>query len=1233
MPVDQKALLKDCQKQLKLLEADLKVQSIELAELDASLRSEFAEAQAAGRVGDAFEIWRGEQITQGAVHWVLGCVFVRFLEDNKLIDALLAGDDDAGRIGEAAEQAYYTSNPTHHARDWLWQVFRHVAALPGGTALFDESHNPAFRWPLSPDASKKLLRFWRQVNPTSGSLLHNFVDQARDTRFLGDLYQNLSESARKKYALLQTPEFVEEFILERTLGEALKVLPLSSVTVIDPTSGSGHFLLGAFTRILAEWERSDPAAPREALVQRALDQVAGVDLNPFAVAIARFRLLIAALVACGVSRLERAPSFKLHIAVGDSLLHGDEPGLLALGDGGRGRFVRHAFGDEDLVAVNAILGRRYAVVVGNPPYITPKDAALRVAYKQRYESCYMRYALSVPFVERFWELATSDAGGGTSGWVGQITANSFMKREFGKKLIEQFFPSVDLTHVIDAGGAYIPGHGTPTVLLFGRARRPSTDRVRAVLGILGEPATPEDPSNGEVWTAIVEQLDHMGSASRYVSVEDVPRAILSKHPWSLGGGGASEVKLLIEDAGERTVADLAVGVGIGAVTGEDAFFILDRSSTARRSRIESVRSLVIGDAIRDWTASAVPAIWPYDDSLCVRPLSQVPNIQRASWTLRSSIAARKRFGVPMVECGLAWYEWQELYREKLTTPLTIASPEVATHNHFTLDRERRVFKNSASVIKLPKESDESTHLGLVGLLNSSTACFWLKQVAHNKGSTVDQAGARQRTAPFEDFYSFNATKIAAFPVAAQRPSELAKALDDLAKHRNLYQPEVIVAREMPTREALREARATSESYLARMIAMQEELDWRCYFTYGLTETDLSFQGDFRKDVKVPPQLKLGERAFEIVLARLVARGEAESTWFERHGSTPVTEIPNHWPDEYRLLVENRISNILQNSNVKLIERPEYKRRWNLEKWESLESAALDAWLLERLESPLYWPTVALQSTRELAERAAVDTEFGRVAGLRFGDGVAVEAMIRELALGESVPFLPILRYSESGLEKRVIWQRTWALQRMEDEVSSMVAAESSLKEPLENESVAAIAARVEAAKTARIKLVVGHIPRPPKYSAADFLDVGYWRARGTLDVPRERFISYAWCNRDGDDAPLLGWAGWTHLQQAQALSAWYADRNSQDGWSGERLVPMLAGMSELVPWLRQWHNEIDPEFGDRPGEAYALWLDQELQSHGLTRASLDSWEPPRAAQRRSRRAATSRLTPSKADQT
>src|SRR3546814_9323473 len=82
--------------------------------------------------------------------------------------------------------------------------------------------NPLFALPLSFEAARALLVFWQKVNPDTGALLHDFRDATLNTRFLGDLYQDLSEAARKRYALLQTPEFVEEFILERTLDPAIR---------------------------------------------------------------------------------------------------------------------------------------------------------------------------------------------------------------------------------------------------------------------------------------------------------------------------------------------------------------------------------------------------------------------------------------------------------------------------------------------------------------------------------------------------------------------------------------------------------------------------------------------------------------------------------------------------------------------------------------------------------------------------------------------------------------------------------------------------------------------------------------------------------------------------------------------------------------------------------------------------------------------------------------------------
>ena len=99
--------------------------------------------------------------------------------------------------------------------------------------------------------------------------------------------------------------------------------------------------------------------------------------------------------------------------------------------------------------VQEILGGQYHAGVGNPPYIVVRDAALNAAYRRQYASCHMKYSLGAPFTDRFFELAVTGRDAQPAGYVGLITANSFMKREFGAKLIEQVLPRLDLTHVVD----------------------------------------------------------------------------------------------------------------------------------------------------------------------------------------------------------------------------------------------------------------------------------------------------------------------------------------------------------------------------------------------------------------------------------------------------------------------------------------------------------------------------------------------------------------------------------------------------------------------------------------------------------------------------------------------------------------------------------------------------------------------------------------------------------------
>jgi hypothetical protein len=772
--IDAKRLLTDLKRLRKQLEDDLRAHHATGAGRVA-VEAEWREAFEAKRTADTFETFFSAALDQASVHWILGAVFLRFLEDNALIPRpLISGAGERMELARQRQQEYFRRQPVDSDAEYMLALFAEAARLPGLSGLFDPAHNPALRLPVSGDGAGALIGFFRQVVPETGALVHDFADPEWGTRFLGDLYQDLSEDARKRFALLQTPEFIETWILDRTLEPAIATFGHAQVRMIDPTCGSGHFLLGGFARLLREWQHAAPNMPPAAAAQRALDAVCGVDLNPFAVEIARFRLLLAALQASGETRLSAAPDFRFQLAVGDSLLHGGhfrgrQHDLAGMAEGFERR-LRHHYAAEDNEVLNAILGRQYHAVVGNPPYITPKDAAMRDAYRELYASCHMKYALAAPFVERFFDLALPGNGDGahgpTAGFVGMIVANSFMKREFGKKLIEEVLPRLDLTHVVDCSGAYIPGHGTPTVILFGRNRAPIGAEVRTVMGIRGEPATPVDPAQGLVWTAIRAQMDNVGSVSDFVSVADVPRAILARHPWSIGGGGASELKEMIE-AHWPVLAATASEIGIASVNGEDDVFTFEDRRAAERLGVQHLQALVVGDEVRDYRINMpVWAVWPHGPAFEVLPLPAIPDVARYLWAYRAAISRRKRFGTPMLERGLTWYEFQELYPSKLRTPLTITFAFVATHNHFVLDRGGKVFKQSAPVIKLPVGASENDHLSLLGLVNSSIACFWMKSIFHNKGSTVDDKGARQRTDPFEDFYEFTGTGLQKFPLAA-----------------------------------------------------------------------------------------------------------------------------------------------------------------------------------------------------------------------------------------------------------------------------------------------------------------------------------------------------------------------------------------------------------------------------------------------------------------------------------
>lgn len=1197
-----KSLPKRLQPALKALEKDL-LDRAKLPEVEAGLKAAWEADKKGGETGQSFDLWRRARVTQVAAAWVLSVVFVRTLEDRGLIDPRIAGPDRISlRSARDREGAFGQFAPFLGPREYLLAVFRELSHLPGAREVFDAQHNPIWTLTPSSDGARALLGFFQQVDETTGAPVFTFPGS--DTRFLGDLYQDLSEAVRKRYALLQTPDFVEKFILEQTLTPAIEAFGLAEVKLIDPTCGSGHFLLGAFRDLLAAWRTAEPETPIGDLAQRALNQVYGVDINPYAVAIARFRLVLALLEAVGITRLDQSPVLRPHVVVADSLLHRlMEQQLRDFHQLSMEEWA--SWGDAifrlaEPRAVSEILGQRYHAVVGNPPYITEKDATKRGIYRKMYESASGKYALAAPFTERFFDLAVD------GGFVGMINSNAWTKRDYGKALLEKVLPRFDLQKIIDTSGCYLPGHGTPTLLLFGRRSTPETENIVGVLGTRGVSSVPPIAADAPVWREIVLHHKDAGFDGKHVSTEQVSRAELGLHPWVMAGGGARPLLRHITKGCPYQLGSLIDFAGFMAIMGVDDAFV--RTSHALKKLIPEsaqVRWFATGTDIRDWQIEAglLAAFFPYDLKTGLLPPEKLGVALRSLWPVRTTLFARPVFGGrTYAEAGRDYFEYHQIPLERISSANLIAYPFVSTHAHFVRTGPSHVFNKHAPIIRLKGDRDTPDYQALLGYLNSSTVGLWCRLVLFPKGGDQVGDGARISKIPWQDRLEYAGNLLQQLPtpdfsVLREQLLELAVAAEEIVKTLTRHTAKQIVTTtlaETPALAALRDARTRGLAERIRLrgilISLQEEIDWRVYGILGLPTVTVSSLDAVR--VSVEPN----HRPFEVRLAREVDTDISASEWFRIHKREAPSDVGGPLADLYRQRL-NLLDDPEQGRQLRLLETPETKRRWSPPDDGKAFQEALRTWLLERIEAAFQE-----QRTPELRTARQIALDLGRDAAVQAVHELLTEEsgqdfvnLVSELIDAEGVPFLAGLRYAETGMEKRATWEETWRLQRLEDAGT----LEPELKR-------------------------LGHkaIPVPDKYGPKDFLR-HHWSLRGKLDVPKERFVTIPNGNNEDDPTLLCGWAGWNHLQVSQALASLYQRRKDEDAWTNEQLVPLLAGLAERIPWLLQWHNDPNEDFGGmRLGDFFREFVAGEAHRLGVAvdfsvaMDALRSWTPSAAPKRR-----------------
>ena len=224
------------------------------------------------------------------------------------------------------------------------------------------------------------------------------------------------------------------------------------------------------------------------------------------------------------------------------------------------------------------------------------------------------------------------------------------------------------------------------------------------------------------------------------------------------------------------------------------------------------------------------------------------------------------------------------------------------------------------------EEDYIRTLALLGLLNSSTVCFWMKQVMNCKGLGGQGGGIKPEH--WSRAYEFAGTAMGDCPIPGNvaKLVPLAKRIDSLAGQAAALRPSSDRVNQVLDRlNTLAQDRTQCEHLIGQMVALQEELDWQVYSLFGFSEYKPAPE----------PVLQTGispdARPVEVLHKRQISQGEP-SIFYEVHayrGTASENKAHNH---AYEAVADERIKKIESDSTVALLEQLDFKRRWQVEPW-------------------------------------------------------------------------------------------------------------------------------------------------------------------------------------------------------------------------------------------------------------------------------------------------------------
>jgi len=260
------------------------------------------------------------------------CIFTSYLIDRGIAQPFLPQD-----FPTDVAKMFATIDSTFTLFKWLRNTFN------GDLFPMDD---PGAEHQRLGDAHLTLLRDFaegRSLMSGQGRLFR-FRYDAIPVDLISSIYQQFARSSAADDAHVQGLHYTPVELVHLTLDPVFEALP-PTARIIDPTCGSGAFLVEAFRRLV--WKRTyGRPATREVVRQVLYGQLYGIDINKSALGIAAFSLYLAAL------ELDEDPivnivDLKFDRLIGSTLFEADTV-------------------NDELPA--QISGHPFDAIVGNPPW-------------------------------------------------------------------------------------------------------------------------------------------------------------------------------------------------------------------------------------------------------------------------------------------------------------------------------------------------------------------------------------------------------------------------------------------------------------------------------------------------------------------------------------------------------------------------------------------------------------------------------------------------------------------------------------------------------------------------------------------------------------------------------------------------------------------------------------------------------------------------------------------------